>query len=118
MMNGKLIYLFVFFLLFNFGCSKTIKPKQWITTKNQVTLSWEYDLPSDILGFEIERRKDLDEHFKKIAIVGPNETSYTDTGLIPGTTYYYRTRAYDANFKSEYTEIKVIILDNSTAIKK
>ena len=88
------------------------EPKQWISTKNQVTLSWEYQYPLNVLGFEIERRRESDEQFKKIAIVGPNENSYKDTGLIPGVIYYYRMRAYDSSSKSEYTkEIEVKILD-------
>ena len=75
----------------------------------EVTFSWEYAKTNDILGFEIERRKESDKHFIKIDTIGPNETRYTDTGLKAGTTYYYRMRAYDANSKSEYTnEIQII----------
>ncbi len=52
------------------------KLNQFTSQKNQVTLSWEYKIPSDILGFELERRRESDEQFKKIADVEPNETSY------------------------------------------
>ena len=66
----------------------------------------------NILGFEIERRRESEEQFKKISDVGPNETRYTDTGLMPGAIYYYRIRAYGPTSKSEYTkEIRVKISD-------
>ncbi len=92
------------------------KPDHLITTKNQIKLSWDYAAPSEILGFEIERRRKSDEEFKKIATVGPFETSYTDSRLIRGETYYYRIRAYDAKFKSDYT--KEIIVEILSAAKK
>jgi len=33
----------------------------------------------------------------RIATVGPTATSYTDSGLVNGTTYYYEVRAFDAS---------------------
>ena len=86
--------------------------------KSQVTIAWDYGTPKNILGFEIERRKDSDGEFKKLGVVGPNQTTYTDTEVVSGTTYYYRLRAYNANTKSDYTEIQVEILDDGSVIQK
>ena len=38
-----------------------------------------------------------------IATLAANSTSYSDTGLTPGTTYYYRVRAVDGSLASNYT---------------
>ena len=84
----------------------------------QVTIAWDYGTPKNILGFEIERRKESDEKFKIIGVVGPNQTNYTDTDIVSGTTYHYRLRAYNANTRSDYTEIKVEILEDGSVIQK
>ena len=81
------------------------KPSQIDSKKYQVTLIWEYDNPDRISGFEIERRRGSDEQFKLLDTIRPNETSYTDTGLMPETTYYYRMRAYTVNSKSYCTSV-------------
>src|SRR5262249_38082758 len=39
----------------------------------------------------------------QIGSVGANVTSYSDTGLTAGTTYYYRVRAYDSAGDSTYS---------------
>src|SRR5207253_3086653 len=42
--------------------------------------------------------------FAQLGTVGANGTSYPDTGLIPGTTYYYRVRAYHSGVYSAYSD--------------
>ena len=42
--------------------------------------------------------------FAQLGTVGANGTSYPDTGLIPGTTYYYRVRAYHSGLYSAYSD--------------
>ena len=42
-------------------------------------------------------------NFAQIATVGPNVTSYTDTGLLPLVTYCYRVRAYNGAGDSGYS---------------
>jgi hypothetical protein len=70
---------------------------------SRATLTWE-DHSSDELGFKIERKKGVEGTYHEIATVGPNVTTYTDTGLSKATTYYYRVRAYNSNGHSAYSE--------------
>jgi len=70
---------------------------------SRATLTWE-DHSSDELGFKIERKTESEGTYREIATVGPNTTTYTDTGLSKATTYYYRVRAYNTHGHSAYTE--------------
>ena len=70
---------------------------------SRATLTWE-DHSSNELGFKIERKTESKGTYHEIATVGPNTTTYTDTGLSGGTTYYYRVRAYNADGQSPYSE--------------
>ena len=66
-------------------------------------LAWE-DHSSDEQGFKVERKDGPGGSYREIATVGPNITTYTDKGLIPGQTYYYRIRAFNQTGNSEYTD--------------
>ena len=72
-------------------------------SSGQATLSWEDRYPNE-LGFEIERKEGSLGTYHMIAIVGPNVTSYADTGLEKGMIYYYRVRSYDSYGYSAYSE--------------
>lgn len=63
-------------------------------SSTQINLSWT-DNASNELGYRVERSPD-NTSFSEIATIGPNGTSYTDTGLNAGTPYWYRVRAYNA----------------------
>src|SRR5208283_2013622 len=52
--------------------------------------------------YRIERSSD-DVTFAQIASVGAETTGYTDAGLPPETTYYYRVRAVNSAGFSAYT---------------
>jgi titin len=53
-------------------------------------------------GFKMER-KELGGTYTEIKTLAVNVTSYSDTGLNPDTTYYYRIRAYNSFGHSDYS---------------
>lgn len=61
----------------------------------RIDLRW-VDNSSEETGFAIERSVDGGSTFAQVAVVGGNVTSYSNTGLSPGTTYVYRIRATSA----------------------
>ncbi|MGH7599992.1 MAG: fibronectin type III domain-containing protein, partial [bacterium] len=71
-------------------------------SKNQINLVWA-DSANNEAGFKIERKASPAGTFGQIATVGPNVTSYSNTGLTAGKTYYYRVRAYNAGGHSAYS---------------
>jgi FtsP/CotA-like multicopper oxidase with cupredoxin domain len=68
------------------------------TSSSAIALSWD-DNASDEEGFDIERSTD-GATFSPLVSVGANVVSYTDTGLSPATTYYYRLTAYNVSGSS------------------
>jgi uncharacterized repeat protein (TIGR02543 family) len=60
---------------------------------SRVDLTWK-DLP-DELGYRLERRLGSLGSWVLLPALGANATSYSDTGLASGTTYFYRVRAYN-----------------------
>jgi len=60
------------------------------------------DASSNETGFKIERALGSNA-FQDVATVGADVTSYTDTGLAPFSTYYYRVRAVNAGGESAPT---------------
>jgi subtilisin family serine protease len=63
-------------------------------TTGEATLTWTDNSGAED-GFRIER-KGSDGNFVLIATVGPDITTYTDTGLQPSTTYTYRVKAFNS----------------------
>lgn len=59
----------------------------------QLDLSWT-DTAYNESGFKIRRSTD-GVTFKIVATTGANLTTYSDTGLTPGTLYYYQIKAYN-----------------------
>lgn len=69
----------------------------------QIDLTWS-DNSSGETGFRIYRSGN-GVRFSKIATVGAGVTSYSNTGLRTGKTYYYRVRAYAGTTNSGYSNI-------------
>jgi hypothetical protein len=76
-------------------------------SSSKVHLNWT-DRSATETGFRIERSPLTDTHFREIATVGANTTSFTDTGLSRNTKYYYRVRAYNASTTSAYSNEKSV----------
>jgi uncharacterized protein YdbL (DUF1318 family) len=68
----------------------------------RINLSWS-DNASNETGFKIERSIRNNRSFAQIATVSQNTTSYSDTTVRKGTTYYYRVRATNTAGDSAYS---------------
>jgi tripartite motif-containing protein 71 len=75
---------------------------------NQVNLSWS-DQSTNETGFNIERCSGrFCSNFTRIASVGENAVSWSDTAVASGNSYRYRVRAYNAAGNSAYSNIASI----------
>jgi hypothetical protein len=66
-----------------------------------LSVSWS-DNSSNESGFRLERSSD-GASFATIAQLGSNVQSYTNSGLVSGTRYYYRVNAYNSGGNSAYS---------------
>jgi titin len=74
---------------------------------NQINLSWTPDISGES-GFEIERAPDAGGSpgtWSQIATVGAGLNTFSDTGLEPGTTYWYRVRARNSAGHSAFSNV-------------
>ena len=75
--------------------------KTTVASTSRINLSWS-DNANNESGFIVERSSG-NSTYSTIATLGANTTSYSDTGLSPGTTYSYRVRAYAGSVYSSYS---------------
>jgi uncharacterized protein YxeA len=72
-------------------------------SSSQINLAWT-DNGNMETGFKIERCTGTNcNDFAQIATVGENVTSYSNSGLIPSTSYSYRVEAYNAAGNSDFS---------------
>ena len=82
-------------LLASLPASPPIAPTNLIATAVgafQINLTWK-DNSSDENAFLLEMATGSPSGFTQTASLAPNTTNYSDLGLVPLTTYYYRVRA-------------------------
>ncbi|MEW5766794.1 MAG: PKD domain-containing protein [bacterium] len=63
-------------------------------SSRQINLAWQ-DNSLNEDGFKIERKTGITGTWSQMAVVPRDTTTYSDTGLSPGTTYYYRVKAWN-----------------------
>jgi subtilisin family serine protease len=69
---------------------------------NRIDLDWTALEPVDT-GFEIQRRPSSGSEYETIAIVGADETAYSDSGLADGATYVYRLLTLSGGERTGYS---------------
>ncbi len=79
-------------------------------SSSQINLTWT-DNSSNETGFRIEQSSN-NVTFTSIATVSAGVTSYSNTGLSPNSTYYYRVRAYNGVGNSGYSNVSSAVTDN------
>ncbi len=83
-------------------------------SSTQIDLSWT-DVANET-GYKIERKTGAGGTYSQIATVGAGVVTYSNTGLTPNTTYYYRIRATNAGGDSPYSnEANATTLDSAPA---
>ena len=70
-----------------------------VVSTSQINLQW-VDTSSNESGFRISRKTAVAEAWTMVGTVGPNETSFQNTGLTAGSTYFYRVTAYNSSGES------------------
>ncbi len=91
---------------------------KWVEGTTIVRLEWE-DHSDNESGFFIE--KSLTDQFLHYTTfkVGKNVTFYRDKDAFPGTTFYYRVKAYNQNTESAYiTTSMLLVTGDKGAIDK
>ncbi len=73
-----------------------------------VELSWQYDNPGDLLGFNIYRKNIAEDLFPEVplATVSNNTIIYSDNQVLPLNNYYYAVTAIiEAEVESPYSNV-------------
>ncbi len=71
---------------------------------DQIQLTWK-DNSSDEREFDLARSTSADFAGSAVLVIAANMTQYTDTGLQPGTGYYYRVRARIGKKFTDYSNV-------------
>jgi alpha-tubulin suppressor-like RCC1 family protein len=91
-----------------------------VISSSQINLSWADNSFSET-GFILERSND-GVNYSQLSTLNSNMTLYSDTGLTPGVTYYYRVRTYNTFGYSPYSPVDIssrgvpVIFDPSSLV--
>jgi parallel beta-helix repeat protein len=76
------------------------------STKESLSLRWDKNPDSDVVGYNIFRRKSNIIKFQQINNEPIDDTKYMDSGLRENTEYYYKITAVDeANLQSDFSKV-------------
>lgn len=84
-----------------------------VVTSTSVGLKWTYASNFET-GFKVEKKLGKSGSYYITAEVGPNVTSYMDKTVSSNSKYYYRVRAANSNYYSDYS--KEILVTTGTKI--
>lgn len=82
---------------------------------NSVELNWTDNYPNET-GFRIERSKGDIKNFKYVAATAANTSSFKDTGLQAGVTYYYRLAVEKDNGFSLYSATSSVYVKKTQTV--
>lgn len=90
-------------------------PAAAATGVNTVAVTWT-DASTDEDGFTVERSPAGAGTWTDVGSVGPNVTSFGDTGLTAGTAYDYRVRAYNGGGTSSWSNVATVTTDGCSTL--
>lgn len=70
-------------------------------SSSAINLSWD-DPSAGVASVRIERKQGSGGVYSEIALVEPGTATYSATGLLPATTYFFRARATNSSGTSSY----------------
>ncbi len=88
--------------------------KATAVSTTQINLIWQ-DNSSDENGFKLYRKTGSNGVYSIVATLAAGTTSYSNTSLTPGTTYYYAVSAYNANGESAQSNESSAVTQINTA---
>jgi fibronectin type 3 domain-containing protein len=74
------------------------------TASKQISLAWT-DTATNATGYRVERSADQSNWTVLTASLPSTATTYNDSGVTPGTTYYYRVAAINGSTLSPYSQV-------------
>ncbi|MBN1674123.1 MAG: lamin tail domain-containing protein [Kiritimatiellae bacterium] len=70
----------------------------------RINLTWT-DASNNETGFKLDRRQSGTQVWERVATLGANISTYSDSGLAAGTLYYYMVKAYNGDGNSPYSNV-------------